>query len=156
VIPKPIEAEIAALQDLDTAALGARWEKAFGPARAPKRISRDLLLRSLAYHIQEQAEGGLGKAALKRLSLVSDAEGDGGQPSKSEAFRPRPGTRLVREWGGEVHQVSVGEDGFHYRDRQYASLSRIARAITGTNWSGPLFFGLRKASTSTEAPGDGA
>ncbi len=66
----------------------------------------------------------------------------------ARSARPRLGlgTRLIREWRGEVHQVTVGEDGFDYRGMRYGSLSQIARQITGTRWSGPLFFGLRKAA----------
>ena len=145
--------EIAALQAMETPDLRARWEQAF-KRPPPKRISRDLLLRALAYHVQEQAEGGLDKAARRRLAGLADPKGDGDRPSRPTAPRPRPGTRLIREWRGEVHHVSVLEDGFDYRGERYASLSQIAREITGTRWSGPLFFGLRKAGRS-EASADG-
>ncbi len=109
-------------------------------------VPGDLLQRALAYHIQERAEGGLSKAALKRLAHLGDPRGNVGRPPRPAPPRLRPGTRLVREWRGSVHQVTVGEDGFDYRGARYASLSRIAREITGTRWSGPLFFGLRKAA----------
>ncbi len=136
---------LAELESASTADLRARWERAHRHP-APKRASRDLLLRALAYHIQERAEGGLSKAALKRLAHLADPKGSHGRPPRPALPRLRPGTRLIREWGGAVHQVTVGEDGFDYRGARYASLSRIAREITGTRWSGPLFFGLRKAA----------
>ncbi len=138
--------EIAELEALDTASLRCRWVEAFGKP-PPKRTSRDLLLRALAYQLQEQALGGLSKAARRRLAALADpAKGSNANASVPTTLRVRPGTRLVRSWGGEVHQVSVLEEGFDYRGKRYASLSEIARRITGTRWSGPLFFGLRKAS----------
>ncbi len=130
-----------------------RARQTFGPGGSgpigiphPSGRARDLLLRALAYHIQERAGGGLSKAALKRLTHLADPKGNDGRPPRPAPPRLRPGTRLIREWGGAVHQVIVGEDGFDYRGARYASLSRIAREITGTRWSGPLFFGLRKAA----------
>ncbi len=136
---------LAELESASTAELRAGWERTHKHL-APKRASRDLLLRALAYHIQERAEGGLSKAALKRLARLADPKGNDGRSPRPASPRLRPGMRLIREWGGAVHQVIVGEDGFDYRGARYASLSRIAREITGTRWSGPLFFGLRKTA----------
>jgi hypothetical protein len=117
-------------------------------------MSRDLLLRALGYHVQVQAEGGLGKSARKRLAALMASKENGDQPPRPAAPQLKPGTRLVREWRGDVHQVTVRDDGFDYRGTQYASLSRIAREITGTRWSGPLFFGLRKAGVQTKESSD--
>jgi len=147
---RAIAEKIAALQAMETPALRTGWEQAF-KRHAPKRISRDLLLRALAYHVQEQTEGGLSKAALRRFAGLPKIKDNGSQPPRPAAPRPRPGTRLIREWRGEVHQVSVLDNGFDYREKRYASLSQIAREITGTRWSGPLFFGLRKASRPEES-----
>ncbi len=144
---------LAELESASTAELRDRWERAYRHP-APKRASRDLLLRALAYHIQERAEGGLSKAALRRLAHLADPKGNAGRPPRPAPPRLRPGTRLIREWRGAVHQVTVGEDGFDYRGARYASLSRIAREITGTRWSGPLFFGLRKAGGQAEVSRD--
>ncbi len=144
-MPKALARPLAELERASPAELRAWWERAYKHP-APKRASRDLLLRALAYHIQERAEGGLSKAAHKRLARLADPKGNDGRPPRPAPPRLRPGTRLVREWRGEVHQVIIGEDGFDYRGTRYASLSRIAREITGTRWSGPLFFGLRKAA----------
>ncbi len=152
-MPEALARQLAELESASTADLRARWERAHKHP-APKRASRDLLLRALAYHIQERVEGGLSKAALKRLAHLADPKGNDGRPPRPVPPRLRPGTRLVREGGGVVHQVTVGEDGFDYRGARYAGLSRIAREITGTRWSGPLFFGLRKAGGRAEVPTD--
>ena len=152
-MPEALARQLVELESASTADLRARWERAYRQP-APKRASRDLLLRAVAYHIQEQAQGGLSKAALKRLAHLADPKGNDGRPPRPALPRLRPGTRLVREWRGAVHQVIVGEDGFDYRGTRYASLSRIAREITGTRWSGPLFFGLRKAGGRAEVSTD--
>ena len=150
---KALARQLVELESASTAELRSRWERAHKHP-APKWASRDLLLRALAYHIQERVEGGLSKAALKRLAHLVDPRGNDGRPPRPVPPRLRPGTRLIREWRGAVHQVTVGEDGFDYRGTRYASLSRIARAITGTRWSGPLFFGLRKAGGRAEVSTD--
>ena len=108
---------LAELETASTAELRVRWERAHKHL-APKRASRDLLLRALAYHIQERAEGGLSKAALKRLAHLADPKGNDGRPPRPAPPRLRPGTRLVREWGGAVHQVTVLDEGFDYRKRR--------------------------------------
>lgn len=138
---QPVREALHALQNLVTPALRDRWSSVFGRP-APKRMGRDLLLRALAYDIQERLEGGLSKAARKRLAAAPGPGGDG--DAGSPVIRPMPGTRLVREWRGEAHHVTIVEGGFEYRGELYRSLSQIARTITGTRWSGPLFFGLRK------------
>jgi hypothetical protein len=150
---KTIVETIAGLQDLDTQTLRARWHKAFGHP-APRHMSRDLLLRALAYNVQEQAEGGLSKAVLRRLAKLADSNDKGVQAATLPAPRLRPGTRLVREWHGEIHQVIVLDNGFDYRGTRYPSLSRIAHEITGTRWSGPLFFGLRNRASSSGVAAD--
>ncbi|MGE3511454.1 MAG: DUF2924 domain-containing protein [Vicinamibacterales bacterium] len=151
-MPSPLERVIADLRRLDTQALRARWRDVVGEP-APRQMSRDLLLRALACEVQVRAEGGLNKTALRRIVVLGTAKEEG-SANKRPWFRPRPGMRLVREWRGEVHQVTVCDDGFDYRGTRYASLSQIARAITGTRWSGPLFFGLRKPAPRLAAPAD--
>jgi hypothetical protein len=108
----------------------------------PPRLSRDLLIRTIAYRMQELAYGGLSKAAQRKLdALTKELKGKG-----SIVVRPglslRPGTRLVREWRGRTHTVVVTEDGFEYAGKAFLSLTKIAHAITGAHWSGPRFFGL--------------
>ena len=150
---KMIANAIAGLQTLDTQTLRDRWHEAFGRP-APKHMSRDLLLRALAHYVQAQAEGGLSKAALRRLAKLAGANDKDVQTAMSPVARLKPGTRLVREWHGEVHHVTVLDDGFDYRGARYASLSQIARAITGTRWSGPLFFGLRRHGSASAKEAD--
>ncbi len=137
---------IAELATLSTAQLRARWERT-GGRPAPKRASRDLLLRLVAYHLQEQTEGGLSKATRRRLAKLGGLNGQVSQTPAPATSRLKPGCRLIREWHGVTHSVIVLDHGFDYRGTRYASLSQIARSITGARWSGPLFFGVRRAVT---------
>lgn len=108
---------------------------------APQRMRRDLLRVAIAYRLQEQAAGGQEFALNRRLDrLVETLRKTGQIPVEKRAFKP--GTRLLREWKGETHQVTVLDQGFWYRGVRYRSLSVIARLITGARWSGPTFFGL--------------
>ncbi len=137
---------LAELESSSTAELRARWEQVFKRA-TPKWASHDLLLRALAYHVQKQAEGGLNKVTRRRLAKLAGSNGENRQPISSPNLRLKPGSRLIREWRGEVHRVTVLEKGFDWRGNRYASLSQIARVITGARWSGPLFFGLRNTGS---------
>ncbi len=137
---------IAELATLSTAELRARWERA-GGRPAPKRASRDLLLLLVAYHLQEQIEGGLSKATRRRLAKLGGLNGQVSRPPAPPTPRLKPGSRLIREWHGVAHSVIVLDDGFDYRGTHYARLSRIARTITGARRSGPLFLGLRKTAS---------
>ena len=92
----------------------------------------------LAYRIQEREYGGLANAARKRLRDIAGKQARGRGSSGLDH-----GTRLVRSWKGEVHEVEVSNGTFAYRGKQYSNLSRIAREITGTRWSGPVFFGTK-------------
>ncbi len=143
---KTLTEQVAGLKALDTRELRSRWQHAYGQP-APKHASRDLLLRAVAYRLQEQAEGGLSKAALRRLAKLAGLNGGDTQPTSPPLPRLKPGSRLIREWHGVTHSVTVLGDGFDWRGDRYASLSQIARAITGARWSGPRFFGLRKTSS---------
>jgi Protein of unknown function (DUF2924) len=140
----PIELvdQIAELQALQTQALRELWVEAFG-APAPKRLSHDLLLRALAYHVQEQALGGLRAVTRRRLTRAVQDLGSERRPLTGPVVI-KPGTRLLREWQGAVHEIIVLEKGVHYRGETWQSLSAVAREITGARWSGPLFFGLRR------------
>jgi len=142
--PSALVREIEELQDATSANLKERWRALYG-TQAPRRISRDLLIRALAYRIQEQALGGLKPSTLRLLMKVA-ADASARRPIQV-APEPslKPGTVLLREWHGTEHQVIVREDGIVFNGKQYKSLSQVAYRITGTKWSGPLFFGLRIA-----------
>jgi hypothetical protein len=118
------------------------WPQWFdGPP--PANIHQELLARSMAYRMQERAYGGLSSTTRKKLRAL--AETLKGNPASDIVETPRltPGTRFIREWQDEMHQVTVEKAGFLYRGKRYQSLSEIARRITGTRWSGPRFFGIK-------------
>ena len=145
---KSILEKLNELETLTSVQLRSRWREVFR-APAPKHISRDLLLRALTHHVQEQTEGGLSRSARRRLDQLANPERKDSVALKPPKPQLKPGTRLVREWGGDIHQVTVLDNGFDHRGTHFASLSKIAREITGTRRSGPLFFGLRKAGGQT-------
>ena len=135
--------EIAALQSFDVTRLKTRWRSLYG-SEAPARFSRDLLMRAVAYRLQERALGEL-KPTTRRLFERIAADTHARRPLKMVRLgTPQPGAMLVREWNGVKYKVVVGEDGFSFRGRHYRSLSALARLITGSRWSGPLFFGLKQ------------
>ena len=135
-----LEAELAGIRELSLDALRARWRE-MTQWNAPKIFSRDLLARMIAHRIQEQALGELSRKTRKLLDRL--AKGDG-EPARHLKI----GTVLMREHQDTLHQVIVVPGGFSWREKTYASLSTIARAITGTSWNGPRFFGLRGASSA--------
>ena len=108
----------------------------------PPRISRDLLILGIAYRHQEIEHGGLGKATLRKLRTLATALRTTGRVGPTPSLTLKPGARLVREWHGRTHNVTVTEDGFDYAGTTYPSLTTIAKKITGAHWSGPRFFGL--------------
>jgi hypothetical protein len=129
--------EIAALGSLDRSALLQRWQSAFG-RKASTRLSRPLMQKALAHDIQIRAHGGLSRRTIRALKAAANS--DAVLASRSPLGR---GTRLVREWNGIVHEVSVTDDCYLWRGQRYRSLSAIALAITGTKWSGPRFFCIK-------------
>jgi hypothetical protein len=143
VSPSALAREIEELQEATSANLKQRWRALYGTA-VPRRISRDLLIRALAYRIQEQALGGL-KPSTRRLlaKVAADASARRHIQVTPEPTTLKPGTVLLREWHGTQHQVVVRENGIVFKGKQYKSLSQVAYRITGTKWSGPLFFGLK-------------
>jgi len=139
---KSVLARISALKSTPTADLKAQWRELFGTEPPP--FNRRYLESRLAYRIQELAYGGLKPETVARLKALAE-DLDGGDPRKRRRVLDRPiaGTRLIREWQGIEHTVTVRDDGFEYEGRPYQSLSAIARAITGTRWNGWVFFGLK-------------
>jgi hypothetical protein len=136
-----IEAEISRVRSLGLDALRTLWRVTFRSS-PPPAFSKDLMARFLCWHIQEQAQGGLDPETAKHL----DSLARGGKPGADRPRRLKPGTVLLREYQGERHIVTVVPNGYLWRETAYASLSTIARAITGTAWSGPRFFGLRSGA----------
>jgi hypothetical protein len=108
----------------------------------PPRISRDLLILGIAYRRQEIAHGGLGKATFRKLQTLAKTLRTTGRVGPSPALSLKPGARLVREWHGRTHTVTVTAEGFEYGGVSYSSLTTIAKRITGAHWSGPRFFGV--------------
>ena len=142
-----LEEEIASLPALSKADLLTRWRESLKQA-PPSHLNMPILVPLLAYRLQEQAFGGLKPAYKRRLrELAESFERNPHRPPKTvlSSARIKPGTRLIRQWDGQTHQVTVAEAGFEYKGERYKSLSEIARLITGTRWSGPLFFGLKQS-----------
>jgi DUF2924 family protein len=142
--------EVAALPGMSARQLRAVWRGLrCGEPMAPS--SRDLLIREIAYKMQERAHGGLAPAIKRRLRGMATELEANGAGALAPALLLKTGTRLVREWGGRTHTVIVLDDGFEYDGERYRSLTEIARRITGAHWSGPRFFGLRKAAAQLGA-----
>ena len=148
-----LEAEIAGLIDRPTQELRLAWRE-FHRAGPPVGLSRDLLIRALAYHLQERAHGGP-RAALRRRIRVLAAGLDKGALSISTGVVPKTGTTLVRQWRGHTHTVLVHADGYEHEGQRYRSLTVIAEQITGAHWSGPRFFGLTQRARASSPAGAG-
>jgi hypothetical protein len=134
--------KLASLAGMTRPDLVVAWTELTGTPPA-FRVRRDFLALCVAYHLQVQAYGGLSLTARQRLKTLSEDLKAGRLLQGIGASSTRPGTRLIRFWRGETHEVIVLDNGFGYRGRTYRSLSEIARLVTGTHWSGPTFFGLR-------------
>lgn len=136
-------ARLAALKTAPTPDLKRQWRDLF--ESEPPPYNRRFLESRLAYRIQELAYGGLKPETIERLEALAE-QFDGGDPGKRRLRmddRPIAGTRLIREWQGVGHCVTVRDFDFEYQGRPYKSLSAVARAITGTRWNGWIFFGLK-------------
>jgi hypothetical protein len=147
--------QIARLQTLSVPQLQDRWRQLMGTE--PPRYTRDFLIKRLAYRLQELAYGGLSESAHARMDEILDAHGYDDQGRRPDTG-PRPrrdapliGTRLIREWNGERHEVTVISGGYEYQGIRYRSLSAIAKRITGTHWNGRAFFGLRPSTRKGSA-----
>jgi hypothetical protein len=136
-----LEAEIARLDDLGLDDLRKLWGRLVGSV--PANHGTNLLRRRLAYDLQAKVHGDLPAEAQRRLRRLHEAF------KANPGFTPipglglKPGTVLTRTWHGVLHQIWVTNEGFDYRGERFGSLSEVARRITGTSWSGPLFFGLK-------------
>ncbi len=150
--PAALDRRVGALEGMDLLALRREWVRVV--KTSPQlRLSADLLRRGIAHRLQETAFGRCPPSTLRRLAAAAHAGPSGQQAGAA----PKAGTTLVREWHGRTHTVRVVEDGYEYGGRHYASLTKIAREVTGAAWSGPRFFGLvraagvgRRATTETD------
>ena len=139
--------QITALNALTAQQLRDEWRRLY--RGQPPRLSRDLLIRTIAYRMQELAYGGLSKATQRKLDALTKEMERKGSIVVTPDLSLRPGARLVREWRGRTHTVVVTQDGFEYAGKTFPSLTKIAHVITGAHWSGPRFFGLvRKPATN--------
>jgi hypothetical protein len=139
------------LEHKSRAELRVLWEREFA-GKAPPSLGRDILALAIAYARQERRFGGLTRPFAKELDrllarVLRDDATDA--PKSATSPLPRTGTILVREWRGTSHQVAVVDEGFLWNGKTHGSLSSIARAITGTNWNGPRFFGMREVKDAT-------
>jgi hypothetical protein len=133
-------ARVAALKTTPTPELKSMWRDLF--ETEPPLYNRRFLESRLAYRIQELAYGGLKPETIKRLETIAE-DLDPARRRRPVKDRPISGTRLIREWQGVEHCVTVRDEDFEYQGRPYKSLSAVARAITGTRWNGLTFFGVK-------------
>jgi hypothetical protein len=138
-----LSSKIAILPDLDKAQLLQIWAENFTQGPPPK-LRKEIMVPILAYRMQERESGGLSHTARKRLK--ESAQSLRKEKPSNDIVTPNQatGTRLIRSWHGQVHEVLSTDRGYEYRGKNYGSLSKIAREITGTRWSGPAFFGTRE------------
>ena len=145
--------QVTELAGMSYQVLKDRWRSLYGTD--PPAYKRQHMIRRLAYRVQELAYGGLSDEAKAELEQIA-AEDDFGKEARKKRRKPNgtqpiPGTRLIREWNGQRHEVTAVTRGFEYQGRRYRSLSAVAKAITGAHWSGPHFFGLRTPRQAKEA-----
>jgi hypothetical protein len=140
--PETLSIELQQLAALMGKDLKVRYRNLYR-SEPPPGLSRSLLLRALAYRLQEVALGGLSRSTRRRLAKAASGGTDRPAVTQVPILQPEPRTVLIREWHGVAHHVTVLEHGVRYGGEHYRSLSQVARLITGTRWSGPAFFGLR-------------
>jgi hypothetical protein len=134
--------ELKDLETRDDDELKNRWRGLYG-MKPPQKIHRSLLIAAVAHRMQENALGALSSLVRRHLMQAANNPATPRPSPRYPSLRPRAGTVLVRDWGGVTHQAKVLEDGILFRSKRYNSLSEVARVITGSRWSGPLFFGLK-------------
>ena len=139
---------VARLPELGLGELRQQWRALYKSDASP-HLSRELLLRAVAYRMQEVAFGGLRPERQRQLHKIVEEFNQTGEVKRHALLELKSGTRLVREWRGRTHEVLVLDNGFSWQGAEYRSLSAIARKITGTAWSGPLFFGLKQNRPAT-------
>jgi len=148
-ITDPMAAEIVALKDKGVDALRECWFHRF-QSPAPPIQSADILRRLFAWRLQVEAFGDLDPETTTSLKRSRTAVAKGRTPRPGTGLRA--GTILVREWRGVRHRVLALDEGFEHDGKRYGSLSEVARAISGTRWSGPRFFGIEERPIRKETP----
>ena len=144
-----LEAEIGRLPNLSLLELRHRWQMLFGHP-APKSLRRNFLARAVAYQMQVEAYGGLSVATKRRLREIANAVRNGDANAILGGSRIKPGTQMIRQWQNTTHTVTTLAEGFDWNGRTYKSLSAVANAITGTNWNGFAFFGIKRAPSGNK------
>ena len=142
---------LARLPELELSELRQQW-RALYKSDTSAHLSRELLLRAIAYRMQEIAFGGLRPEHQSQLRQFAQQFKETGEIRRRASPELKAGTRLVREWQGRTYEVLVLDDGFSWQSTHYGSLSAVARKITGTPWSGPLFFGLKQNRPAARSP----
>jgi hypothetical protein len=145
--------QIAGLARLSPAQLRAEWRRLHRGQSLPEGMTTDLMMRAIAWRLHEKAYGGLPPVRLRELGRLAKQLEATGQLDLERQRQLKPGTRLVRQWQGKPYTVTVLEQGYEFDERHYASLTPIARQITGAAWSGPRFFGLQQKAGSNEPQG---
>ncbi len=145
-----LENRLSALAAMSPAQLRAAWRETF--RQPPPDMTPELLVRAIAWRLQERRHGGLPASISRELAKAAERLRKTGEATSGNGISLKPGTRLVRSWHGRTINVLVTEDGFEFDGRRYRSLTHISSEVTGTHWSGPRFFGLkgkraRKVST---------
>jgi hypothetical protein len=148
-----LSGQLTALGDASSDELRCEWRRLY--RGEPPWISRDLLILGIGYRLQELEHGGLSKSTRRKLQILAKTFRTSGRLGPSPDISLKPGARLVREWRGGTHTITVTEDGFEYAGTSYSSLTKVAKKITGGHWSGPRFFGLLPAGLSRSINGDG-
>ena len=151
----PVGHQIADLDALGIVELRAKWVELFG-GRPPAIQSTDVLKRLLAWKLQVKALGGIDPETTSRLGRLKSALVKGKPVALSPSLGLSVGTILTREWRGIEHRVLVLDQGFEHQGNRYGSLSKVARVITGSQWSGPRFFGLEEGQELARDLADGA
>ena len=133
---------LSRLPQLDIRELREEWCRLYKADTSP-RLSRELLIRAVSHRMQEVALGGLRPELQRQLQQIALELKQTGAATTRLRSQLKPGTRLMREWRGRTYEILVLDDNFSWQGTDHRSLSAIARKITGTAWSGPLFFGLK-------------
>ena len=149
IVDAALETEIGRLPDLSLLELRHRWKAMFGHP-APKSLRRNFLARAVAYQMQVEAYGGLSAATKRRLREIANAARNGEANAALGSSHIKPGTQMIRQWRNTTHTVTALAEGFEWNGSTYKSLSAVANAITGTNWNGFAFFGIKRAPSSNK------